>query len=105
MEYLITLVLGLLSTYLGTKLKQKMKENDVLKQNINNKEKALENGVLCLLRVKLIEYHDRYMTEGKVPSYAFENWILMYEAYKMLGGNGMIDHMKNEMEELQFERR
>lgn len=105
MEYLITLVLGLLSTYLGTKLKQKMKENDVLKQNINDKEKALENGVLCLLRVKLIEYHDRYMTEGKVPSYAFENWILMYEAYKMLGGNGMIDHMKNEMEELQFERR
>ena len=105
MEYLITLVLGLLSTYLGTKLKQKMKENDVLKQNINNKEKALENGVLCLLRVKLIEYHDGYMTEGKVPSYAFENWILMYEAYKMLGGNGMIDHMKNEMEELQFERR
>ena len=82
-----------------------MKENDVLKQNINDKEKALENGVLCLLRVKLIEYHDRYMTEGKVPSYAFENWILMYEAYKMLGGNGMIDHMKNEMEELQFERR
>lgn len=105
MEYLITLVLGLLSTYLGTKLKQKMKENDALKQNINDKEKALENGVLCLLRVKLIEYHDRYMTEGKVPSYAFENWILMYEAYKMLGGNGMIDHMKNEMEELQFERR
>lgn len=105
MEYLITLVLGLLSTYLGTKLKQKIKENDVLKQNINNKEKALENGVLCLLRVKLIEYHDRYMTEGKVPSYAFENWILMYEAYKMLGGNGMIDHMRNEMEELQFERR
>lgn len=105
MEYLATLLLGLLSTYLGTKLKQKMKENELLKENIKNKESALENGVLCLLRVKLIEYHDHYITEGKVPSYAYENWILMYDAYKLLGGNGMIDHMKGEMEELQFERR
>lgn len=45
---------------------------------------------MLLLRVQLIEYHDKYMKLGEIPSYA----------YHALGGNGMVTKMKNEIEEI-----
>lgn len=59
-----------------------------------------EKGFQLLLRVQLIEYHDRYIALGSIPSYAYENFCEMYEAYHKLGGNGMITKMKEEIEEL-----
>ena len=70
-----------------------LKEQKKIK-NANNE------GVKCLLRVKLIEYHDKYTQEGSIPAYALENGLEMYKAYKQLGGNGMIDQMKHEVEKL-----
>lgn len=61
---------------------------------------ANSEGTKCLLRVKLIEYHDRYMEKGYIPSYALRNWVEMYEAYKRLGGNGMIEGMNKEIHAL-----
>ena len=43
---------------------------------------ANSEGTKCLLRVKLIEYHDRYMEKGYIPSYALRNGVERYEAYK-----------------------
>ena len=54
--------------------------------------------------VQLAEYHDRYMKLGSIPSYAYENFQEMYEAYHKLGGNGMITKMKEEIEELHLGR-
>ena len=54
---------------------------------------ANSEGTKCLLRFKLIEYHDKYMEKKAIPSYALRNWVEMYEAYKRLGGNGMIEGM------------
>lgn len=64
------------------------------------REESIGNGVLCLLRVKLIEYHDHYMALGSIPSYARSNWDMMYEAYHDLGGNGMITGMDKEIKNL-----
>lgn len=61
---------------------------------------ANSRGTMLLLRVQLIEYHDKYMQIGEIPSYAYNNFIEMYEAYHALGGNGMVTKMKNEIEEL-----
>ncbi len=61
---------------------------------------ANSEGTKCLLRVKLIEYHDRYMDKEAIPSYALKNWIEMFLAYKGLGGNGMIDGMDHEVRSL-----
>ena len=44
------------------------------------------------------------MKRGSIPSYAYENFIEMYEAYHELGGNGMVTHMKEEIEELSFNK-
>lgn len=61
---------------------------------------ANSEGTKCLLRVKLIEYHDKYMEKKAIPSYALRNWIEMFDAYKQLGGNGMIDGMDKEIHDL-----
>ena len=49
---------------------------------------------MLLLRVQLIEYHDKYMRLGEIPSYAYENFNEMYDAYHKLGGNGMVTNRK-----------
>lgn len=71
-----------------------------LLQNQKKDRDANTKGTMLLLRVQLIEYHDRYMALGSIPSYAYENFQEMYEAYHKLGGNGMITKMKGEIEEL-----
>lgn len=58
---------------------------------------ANSRGTMLLLRVQMIEYHDKYVAAGYIPSYAYENFCEMYEAYHELGGNGMITHMFDEI--------
>ena len=61
---------------------------------------ANSKGTMLLLRVQLMEYHDKYMERGCIPAYAYENFCEMYNAYHDLGGNGMITHMYEEIKEL-----
>ena len=66
---------------------------------------ANSKGTMLLLRVQLIEYHDKYMRLGEIPSYAYENFNEMYDAYHKLGGNGMVTKMKQEIEELHLKKK
>lgn len=66
---------------------------------------ANSKGTMLLLRVQLIEYHDKYTLLGSIPSYAYENFCEMYGAYHELGGNGMITKMKEEIDELHLKRK
>lgn len=61
---------------------------------------ANSKGTMLLLKVQLIEYHDKYMALGYIPSYAYDNFCEMYAAYRALGGNGMIVKMYEEIKEL-----
>lgn len=81
------------------KAEQKRKEKEVQQREEEHME-ALEDGVVCLLRKELITDHEKWMQRGYITSKALEQGLLMYDAYKKLGGNGMIDHMKEEIEEL-----
>ena len=66
---------------------------------------ANSSGTMLLLRVQLIEYHDKYMKLGTIPSYAYENFCEMYKAYHRLGGNGMITKMMHEIKELHLKEK
>ena len=66
----------------------------------NGRRDANSRGTMLLLRVQLIEYHDKYIALKEIPSYAYENFCEMYEAYHALGGNGMITKMKHEIDDL-----
>lgn len=71
----------------------------ILKEQSKKKD-ANCRGTMLLLRVQLIEYHDKYTKIGEIPSYAYQNFVEMYEAYHALGGNGMVTKMKKEVEKL-----
>ena len=71
-----------------------------LLKNQKKDRDANSKGTILLLRVQLIEYHDKYMRLGSIPSYAYDNFCEMYNAYHKLGGNGMITKMMHEIEEL-----
>ena len=71
-----------------------------LLKNQKKSRDANSRGTMLLLRVQLIEYHDKYMAMGHIPSYAYENFCEMYQAYHSLGGNGMITHMYEDVKKL-----
>lgn len=71
-----------------------------LLQQQKKDKNANERGAMLLLRVQLIEYHTKYMRLGEIPSYAYQNFEEMYEAYHDLGGNGMVKKMYEEIKEL-----
>ena len=89
-----TIVLPVLLGYIVHLLKNQKKDRD-----------ANSKGTMLLLRVQLIEYHDRYTLLGEIPSYAYQNFMEMYQAYHDLGGNGMVTKMKEEIEELHLKRK
>ena len=66
---------------------------------------ANSRGTMLLLRVQLIEYHSKYTKLGEIPSYAYQNFCEMYDAYHQLGGNGMVTKMKEEIEELHLKQK
>lgn len=60
---------------------------------------------MILLKVKLFEYHDKYMELGFIPPYAFENFCDMYESYHELGGNGTGTKMYEEIKDLHLNKK
>ena len=109
MAYIFSCLASLAAAMLAFILQSVIKENRALKQKKETEEdehrKALENGVQCLLRAKLIEYHTKYMEEGSISSHGYENWDMMYKSYTALHGNGMIEHMNDDIEKLHIKRR
>lgn len=76
----------------------------VLKQQKKDRD-ANSRGTMLLLRVQLIEYHEKYMKLGEIPSYAYQNFDEMYQAYHDLGGNGMVTKMYKEIQELHIKQK
>lgn len=89
-----TIALPIILGYIVWLLKRQKRDRD-----------ANSKGTMLLLRVQLIEYHDKYMEHGNIPSYAYDNFIEMYEAYHELGGNGMVTKMYEEIRELHLKKK
>ena len=100
LSIVITAVFGFISTMLTYLLQQSHKENKRLKEEQKKRATALENGVVCILRKHLMDEHEFWTAKDYITPKALESGILMYKAYKALGGNGMIDHMEEEIQQL-----
>lgn len=59
--------------------------------------RKISNGTKCQLRSEMLRiyYHNRQ--EGKIRQYEYENFVLLYEAYKALKGNSFIDKIYSEV--------
>lgn len=55
------------------------------------------NGQKCQLRSEMLQiyYHNR--DSKMIRQYEYENFVLLYEAYKALKGNSFIDKIYNEV--------
>lgn len=59
----------------------------------------IKNGMKCQLRSEMLQiyYHNR---EAKtIRQYEYENFVMLYEAYKALKGNSFIDKIYKEVKE------
>lgn len=90
----LPIILTALMGYIVWLLKNQKKDRD-----------ANSKGTMLLLQVQLIEYHDKYIQIGDIPSYAYQNFVEMYDAYHKMGGDGMITKMRNEIEELHLKKK
>ena len=104
METIIAIATSVMSAMLVFILQSVIRENARLKREKDEKQsthdRALENGVVCILRKHLMDEHEIWTAKGFITSHALESGLLMYKAYKDLGGNGMIDHMEDEIQAL-----
>ena len=67
---------------------------------------ANSEGTKMLLMVKLIEYHDKYMELGCIPSHAYDNFQKMYRCYVKMGdGNTSVEKMHQEIEDLNLKQK
>lgn len=59
--------------------------------------KKIANGTKCQLRSEMLRiyYHNR--DESEIRQYEYENFIMLYEAYKALKGNSFIDKIYEEV--------
>lgn len=57
----------------------------------------IANGTRCQLRSEMLRiyYHNR--ETGKIRQYEYENFVMLYEAYKALKGNSFIDKIYEEV--------
>lgn len=60
--------------------------------------RKITNGTKCQLRSEMLRiyYHNRE-TE-KIRQYEYENFVMLYEAYKALKGNSFIDKIYKEVQ-------
>lgn len=104
-QEVIVIAMPIILGYIVWLLKQQAIER--MDAERKHKEQAEKNdkGVMLLLRIQLIEYHDKYMRKGTIPSYVYDNFVDMYDAYHALGGNSMIDKMYSEIKELKLNKK
>jgi hypothetical protein len=101
-SYVISIIMSLVSGVLLAVIKSLIDDNKKLKAEKHEKEKAMQDGMMLLLKVQLIEYHDKYMSSGDIPTYVYDNFDEMYKCYETLGGNGMVKHMKESIDKLKI---
>lgn len=90
---LISSIIGVLISGVANGVKRKKKGLDELTAAIKNKEKALYGGVRALLRKELGDMYEQGLTKGYATIYEKQTFECMYEQYRELGGNSLIDNI------------
>lgn len=100
----VDFILGIVAAMAIFMWQRSIKDNQKLRRERQEKERqresAIENGLVCILRKHLMDEHELWIEKRYITSKALESNLSMYKAYKTLGGNGMIDHMEEEIQEL-----
>lgn len=95
---LILCVAGAMMTYIVWLLQQQRSENRETKKATQEELNAIKNGVKLVLRRDIIAEHDKYVVgDMLMPPLIYDNLCEEYEAYKALGGNGMVRKLMEDL--------
>lgn len=64
---------------------------------IIRENRKVANGQKCQLRSEMLRTYYHHKEAGSLRQYELENFVLLYEAYKALGGNSFIDKIYKEV--------
>lgn len=59
--------------------------------------KKISEGTKCQLRSEILRIYYKNREAERVQQYEYENFVLLYEAYKALKGNSFIDKIYDEV--------
>lgn len=57
----------------------------------------ISNGTKCQLRSEMLRTYYHHRESGEIRQYEYENFVMLYEAYKALRGNSFIDKIYEEV--------
>jgi hypothetical protein len=57
----------------------------------------ISNGTKCQLRSEMLRIYYRHYESKEIRQYEYENFVMLYEAYKALKGNSFIDKIYKEV--------
>ena len=57
----------------------------------------IANGTKCQLRSEMLRIYYNNREQCEIRQYEFENFVMLYEAYKALKGNSFIDKIYEEV--------
>lgn len=59
--------------------------------------RKISNGTKCQLRSEMLRIYYHHHETNKIRQYEYENFVMLYEAYKALKGNSFIDKIYGEV--------
>lgn len=59
--------------------------------------RKIANGTKCQLRSEMLRIYYNNRETGRIRQYEYENFVMLYEAYKALKGNSFIDKIYEEV--------
>lgn len=57
----------------------------------------ISNGTKCQLRSEMLRIYYHHQDSKVIRQYEYENFVMLYEAYKALKGNSFIDKIYSEV--------
>ena len=57
----------------------------------------ISNGTKCQLRSEMLRIYYHHRESKEIRQYEYENFVMLYEAYKALKGNSFIDKIYSEV--------
>ena len=58
----------------------------------------ISNGTKCQLRSEMLRIYYHHSDTKEIRQYEYENFVMLYEAYKALKGNSFIDKIYSEVQ-------
>lgn len=63
--------------------------------------RKIAEGTRCQLRSEMLRIYYHNKNDGKIRQYEYENFVMLYEAYKALNGNSFIDKIYSEVKNME----